>query len=127
MRTFLLVGILAIAGSVNALRATAAGPTVDLTVNGSRVPVDIMPQYDPSKDVWNYAWGTTLAEEFKVDLTGSAKTDPFLNYGISAQNFTAAPLTFTFTFTTPIVSAPYSTAFASVGGSSPPTILPATA
>src|SRR5688572_364741 len=79
--------------------------SLQFTIGGE--VLDIKPEYS---NIGGDIWTTRIAVEntkYKLDLTATFNPDPFVTYAYGVQNFTSAPMTFMFVFTTPYVDGPY--------------------
>ena len=82
-------------------------PAVQLTVNGNAVQLDASLSFDDTFGVWlsdfqgaGNGWSVTNGH-------ASFVPDPFIDYGFSVKNLSAAAETFTFTFSVPFSDGPY--------------------
>jgi len=109
--------VLIVAGlALSAQGGVIMGPTAEVLVNNQSTDLIVRTLFDDTQGVWTMS-GDVETAEYKITISATTKEDPFIQYGVTAQNFMAVPQTFSFAFSTPIVPAPYSAAFASVSGS----------
>jgi hypothetical protein len=83
-------------------------PTIDVMVGGEKIDA-LVADYDfIGGNSWFAHADPFVTPEYKVSLNAvSFGSDPFVTYSYGVQNFTSAPLLFTFVFSTTYVDGPY--------------------
>ena len=82
-------------------------PSAQLSVGGQQVDISgLTTSYDPVAKRGNIS-GNIQTADWQVSLNVTTNPDPFVLYAVGAVNSTGAPLSFSFTFTTPLLLGPY--------------------
>ena len=80
-------------------------PAVQLTADGSVVPVDT--KLERLSDTAFRATFNASTDDLLVAGVVEFDADPFVEYSLAVKSFLDAPLTFSFTFTTPFIDGPW--------------------
>ena len=121
MKRLLGASVLFVVAACFPLRASEVisfPPVVSISVGGVQVDTEgLKITYDPSTQQWHVV-GDIATADWSLSVSGTSTTpDPFILYGFGAANLTGAPLTFSFSITTPVREGPYNEISNSFNGS----------
>ncbi len=104
-----LAAALCLPASASAIIIGVPPPKATILVDGKEIDTRALDvTYDPIKKVGGIV-GTLQGTDWEIYVDVTTNPDPFVNYAVGVSNFTAVPITFSFTFTTPVVGGPYNT------------------